>query len=316
MWNFPLFPESASSVAPEVDMTYFLELAITTVVGVLTVIVLTIFVIRFRVGTKVDRANPPVTSKFLEITWILIPLVLFLGMFAVSTQTFYNMYQPPSDATEIFVVGKQWMWYLQHPEGKREINELHLPVGRAVKLRMTSQDVIHSFYVPAFRVKQDVVPGRYTEMWFKPTKVGTYHLFCTEYCGTNHSTMGGWVHVMAEADYEAWLARSKEATETMAQQGKKLFVQYHCAGCHGPDSSVQAPRLEGVYGHPVPIEDGDSTRLVMADDRYIRDSILLPKNQVVAGYKPIMPSFDGQISEDDLLKIIQYIKSLNREVAR
>jgi cytochrome c oxidase subunit 2 len=316
MWNFPLFPESASSVAPEVDMTYLLELAITTVVGVLTVIVLTIFVIRFRVGTNVDRSNPPVTSKFLEITWIAIPLVLFLGMFAVSTQTFYNMYQPPPDATEIFVVGKQWMWYLQHPEGKREINELHLPVGRAVKLRMTSQDVIHSFYVPAFRVKQDVLPGRYTEMWFKPTKVGTYHLFCTEYCGTNHSTMGGWVHVMAEADYEAWLAKSKEATETMAQQGKKLFVQYHCAGCHGPDSSVQAPRLEGVYGHAVPIEDGDTTRLITADDRYIRDSILLPKNQVVAGYKPIMPSFDGQISEDDLLKIIQYIKSLNREVAR
>lgn len=317
MWNFPLFPEQASTIAPSIDATYFFELGVTAFAGGLVFLLIAIFMVRYRRGTKVDRSNPPITSKVMEGLWIGIPLVLFVGMFAYSTQTFYRAYRPPADTTDIFVVGKQWMWYLQHPEGKREINELHVPVGRAVKLKMTSQDVIHSFYVPAFRMKQDVLPGRYTEMWFEPTKPGRYRLFCAEYCGTNHSAMGGWVTVMEPAEYEEWLRASTETTLSMAEQGKNLFVQYHCAGCHGPNSAVQAPRLEGVYGNMVPVletEGQEEPRLVKADDRYIRDSILLPKQQIVAGYKPIMPSFKDQINEADLLKIIQYIKSLSREV--
>jgi cytochrome c oxidase subunit 2 len=233
-------------------------------------------------------------------------------MFAWGTEVFFHMVQPPGNAYTVYVVGKQWMWHLQHPQGRREINELHVPVGRPVKLRMTSQDVIHSFYIPAFRMKQDVLPGRYTEAWFEATKPGRYHLLCAEYCGTNHSTMGGWIEVLEPADYERWLSAGAGGP-SLAEQGKELFVRNHCAGCHGPNQAVQAPRLEGIYGKPVPILDGESVRFVIADDRYIRDSILLPKSQVVAGYQPLMPSFQGQISEADLNKIIAYIKSLADE---
>ncbi len=317
MWNFPLFPDTASSVAGRVDALYLFELVICVVTFVLVALTMLVFMVRYRRGTKVNRDHPPHTSKVVEAIWITIPLILFMGMFAFSAEVFNKIFQPPADATEVYVVGKQWMWYLQHPEGKREINELHLPVGRAVKLKMTSQDVIHSFFVPAFRVKQDVLPGRYTEMWFKPTKTGKYHLFCTEYCGTSHSAMGGFVYVMTQAEYDDWLASSNESQVSMADEGKKLFVQYHCSGCHGVDSSVSAPRLEGVYGSKVPIQRGEDTGdvyFIDADDRYIRDSILLPKQQVVAGFKPIMPSFQGQIPEDDLLRIIQYVKSIGQEV--
>jgi cytochrome c oxidase subunit 2 len=208
------------------------------------------------------------------------------------------------------------MWYIQHPEGKKEINELHLPVGQPVQLIMTSQDVIHSFFVPAFRTKTDVVPGRYSTLWFRPTQPGVYHLFCAEYCGTNHSGMVGKVHVMDPADYEGWLARDTVGT-SMARSGAELFVRHHCSGCHGASPIVMAPKLEGIYGRPVPIQEGDGVRFVKADDRYLRDSILLPKSQVVAGYEPVMPSYKDQISEPDLLKIIAYIKSIaNREASR
>ncbi len=317
MWNFPLFPDQASTTAPRVDQIFLLELGVIAFSGILVFLMITIFMIRYRSGSKADRSDPPTSSRLMEGLWIGIPLVLFLGLFAFSTEVFFELYQPPADATEIYVVGKQWMWYLQHPEGKREINELHLPVGRAVKLRMTSQDVIHSFFVPAFRVKQDVLPGRYTEMWFRPTKPGEYHLFCTEYCGSNHSLMRGTIYVMPEADYEAWLSASRESTQSMAQEGKRLFVQNHCSGCHGADSAVQAPRLEGVYGKQVPVQEGDEVRFVLADDRYIHDSVRLPKQHIVAGFKPIMPQYGPeQLSDPDLLKIIQYIKTLNQEVAR
>jgi cytochrome c oxidase subunit 2 len=241
--------------------------------------------------------------------WIGIPLLISLGMFVMATTAFFDQFEPPGDAFDIYVVGKQWMWYLQHPEGKREINELHVPLGRPVKLSMTSQDVIHSFFVPAFRIKQDVLPRRTTTAWFRPTKVGKYHLFCAEYCGTNHSLMGGWVYVMDPRDYDRWLG-GLDAGVSMAKEGEALFVQHHCAGCHVDSQVVRAPRLEGVYGRPVPIQDGKDVRFVTADDRYLRDSILLPKAQVVAGYEPIMPSFAGQISEEDLYKIVEYIKSI------
>jgi cytochrome c oxidase subunit 2 len=318
MWNFPLLPDQASSVAGRVDALMLFEMGVLVVFTALIFFLIVGLAIRYRRGNRVDRSHPPHGSKAMEVLWIGVPLVISMGMFAWGVAVFYDLYRPPADATTVYVVGKQWMWYIQHPEGRREINELHLPVGRAVKLRMTSQDVIHSFYVPAFRSKQDVLPGRYTEMWFRPSKPGRYRLFCAEYCGTNHSTMGGWVVVMEPAEYERWLAEARGGP-SMAEQGKELFVRHHCAGCHGGVSeAVKAPRLEGIYGRPVPIDDGPGKppRFVTADDRYIRDSILLPKSQVVAGYEPVMPSFQGQISEDDLVKIIEYIKSIGAEAPR
>jgi cytochrome c oxidase subunit 2 len=309
MWDFPLFPDQASSNATQVDLLCFFELV---VVGFFTTLICTLiisFAIRYRRGSKADRSRPPLASHRLEAFWIIVPLILSLMMFFWSAIVFYDLYEPPADAFEISVVGKQWMWYLQHPEGRAEINELHVPLGRSVKLLMTSQDVIHSFFVPAFRIKQDVLPGRYTSMWFRPTKVGRYHLFCAEYCGTNHSLMTGWVHVMEPADYERWLSEGGTGPSA-AEEGERLFVTRHCAGCHRGSQLVRAPHLEGVYGHPVPIQEGKEVRFVIADDRYIRDSILMPKSQIVAGYEPLMPSFQGQISERDLLKILAYIKSI------
>jgi cytochrome c oxidase subunit 2 len=326
MWNFPLLPDQASSSASKVDGLMLFELAIISFFTLLILVLVVAFAIRYRRGSRADRSHPPTHSKQMEAVWIGIPFVLSMVMFAWSAQVFYDLYRVPGDAYEVYVVGKQWMWYLQHPQGRKEINELHVPLGRPVKLKMTSQDVIHSFFIPAFRTKQDVLPGRYTEMWFEPTKPGKYRLFCTEYCGTNHSTMGGWVYVMEPEDYEAWLVQGDRGP-TLVDEGKQLFVQNHCAGCHGPNQSVKAPRLEGVYGKQVPIHDKadpEKVNFVLADDRYIIDSIKLPQSQIVAGYgqqvngelKSIMPSYQDQISEADLLKILAYIKSIGGEAAR
>ena len=316
MWDFPLFPAQASSTAAKVDALMLFEIGVTVVIAVAIFLVLLGFCIRFRRGNPVDRSNAPTHDKAMEVVWIVVPMLLSLVMYVWSTRLFFEMYQPPVDAAQIDVVGKQWMWYLQHSQGRSETNELHVPLGRPVKLNMTSQDVIHSFFIPAFRVKQDVLPGRYTSLWFEPTQVGVYDLFCAEYCGTNHSIMIGKVHVMEPADYEAWLSE-KGVGPSQAEEGERLFVQHHCAGCHRGSQTVHAPKLEGVYGKPVPVQEGRDVRFVTADDRYIRDSILLPKNEVVAGYEPIMPSYKDQISEPDLLKIIAYIKSIaNRETSQ
>jgi len=312
MFNFPLVPDQASTTAHRVDLVFLVELSIVVFFSVLIFSLILFFSIRYRRSSKANRDNPPTSGTMIEVIWFGIPIMITFGLFLLGTLIFFELYAPPGDASTIYVVGKQWMWKLKHPEGKSEINELHVAVGRAVELRMTSEDVIHSFYVPAFRVKQDVLPGRYTSIWFRPTKPGKYHLFCAEYCGTSHSAMGGWVTVMEPADYERWLTEGTESNSSMADQGRELFVKHHCAGCHGAESTVKAPKLEGVYGRPVPITEGNETQphFVVADDRYIRSSILLPKSQVVAGYAPVMPSFQGQISEDDLLTIIEYIKSL------
>jgi len=313
MWDFPLFPAQASSAAAKVDALMLFEIGVTIFFSVAICLLVVGFGIRFRRGNPVDRSNAPTHSRAMEAAWIIIPMILSVLMYVWSTRLFFELYEPPVDAAQVDVVGKQWMWYLQHPQGRSETNELHVPLGRPVKLNMTSQDVIHSFFIPAFRVKQDVLPGRYTSLWFEPTQAGVFDLFCAEYCGTNHSIMIGKVHVMEPADYEAWLSQ-KGAGPSQAEEGERLFVQNHCAGCHRGSQTVHAPKLEGVYGRPVPIQDGEGVRFVTADDRYIRDSILLPKDEVVAGYEPIMPSFKDRISEPDLLKIIAYIKSLaNRE---
>jgi cytochrome c oxidase subunit II len=314
MWNFPLFPEQASTTAGYVDALTLFELVIAGFVTTLVCVLVIAFAARYRKNAIVDRSRPPVTNHTMEAIWIIIPTVLGMVMFVWGALVFFRIYEAPRDAVEMFVVAKQWMWHLQHPEGRAEINELHVPLGKPVKLTMTSQDVIHSFYVPAFRVKQDVLPGRTTSLWFEPSKVGRYHLYCAEYCGTNHSTMGGWVTVMEPADFQRWLSEAGVGP-SMAEEGERLFVQHHCAGCHRGSQTVHAPRLEGVYGRPVPIQEGQSVHFVTADSTYIRDSILLPKAQVVAGYEPVMPSYKDQISEPDLFKIIAYIKSIGNEGA-
>jgi cytochrome c oxidase subunit 2 len=314
MWTFPLFPDQASTIAKHVDALYFFELGIAGFFTAMICVLILAFAARYRRKSTVDRSNPPPSSKTLEIIWIGGPLLLGLTMFTWGAILFYKMYDPPVDALEVYVVGKQWMWHAQHSEGRAEINELHVPLGRPIKLTMTSQDVIHSFFIPAFRMKQDVLPGRYTTMWFEPAKIGRYHLFCAEYCGTNHSAMGGWVYVMEPVEFQQWLSQAGTGA-SMAEQGERLFVQYHCAGCHRGSQTVHAPRLEGVYGRPVPVQQGKEVRFTLADYRYIRDSILRPKSEVVAGYEPVMPSFEGQITEPDLLKIIAYIKSIGAKEA-
>ncbi len=316
MWNFPLFPDQAAETAWEVDAVAFYEFAVAAFFTALIFLFIVSFAVRYRRGARVNRANPPLYSKVMEVLWIGVPLLLEVVMFIWATLLFHRMYDPPADVMEVYVVGKQWMWKTQHVEGRAEINELHVPLGQAIKLTMTSEDVIHSFYIPAFRMKQDVLPGRYTSMWFRPTKVGRYHLFCAEYCGTNHSGMIGWVEVMEPSEFQQWLTRAGTGP-SMADEGEKLFVQYHCAGCHRGSQVVNAPRLEGVFGRPVPIQRGNDVTFTLADERYIRDSILEPKKEVVAGYQPLMPSFRDRINEEDLLKIIAYIKSIGvKEVSR
>lgn len=304
-------PEQASTIAPRVDQLFYAVLGVTGAVTVAIVVLLIVFGIRYRAGARRPRSGQPPavearTRNRLEIVWTLTPLLLFIAAFAWSARIYVERATAPPDAMEIFVVARQWMWKLQHPGGQREIDELHVPRGRAVKLVMTSEDVIHSFFVPAFRLKQDVLPGQYTELWFTATRSGRFHLFCAEYCGTDHSAMRGDVVVMEPAAYEQWLT-AHEGGRDMIARGEALFRQYGCSGCHGEHSSVHAPNLAGLYGRPVPLADGST---VTADDRYIRDSILLPAKEIAAGYAPIMPSFAGRIGEDEILDVIAYVRSL------
>ncbi len=303
--NFHLFPEQASTVARESDWMFWALTAASLFICLLVFLPLAWFAIKYRRGRKVNRQLADVATWKIEVTWTLIPLVLVMALFAWSADAFFRMESAPVGALEVNVVGKQWMWKLQHAEGPREINELHIPLGRPVKLTMTSQDVIHDFFVPAFRMKQDVVPGRYTTEWFTPTRVGRYHIFCAQYCGTTHSAMVGWVHVMEPQDYTRWLAQG--SPEPMAAQGQALFHSLGCSGCHGVSSKIHAPPLEGLYGHLIPLE---TKEFVMADDKYIRDSILLPASQIAAGYQNLMPSFKGHISEEEIMELIAYIKSI------
>ena len=316
MWDFPLFPDSASTIAPKIDaVTIGLTIVSAAFTFAFAFFVL-FFAVKYRRGSRADRSGIKDSSPIAEAIYITVPTLLGIGLFVWAAIIYFEVVTPPGDALEVYVVGKQWMWKVQHPEGSKEINELHVPVNQPTRLVMTSQDVIHSFFIPAFRVKQDVLPGRYTSLWFEPKEVGRFRLFCAEYCGTDHSRMGGWVTVMDPADYEAWLEGGTESTG-MAAAGEELFRQYHCSGCHFGNSTVEAPPLEGVYGGPVPLledpeDPGGGTKIIKADERYIRDSILLPKDEVVAGYEPLMPSFSGQIPEEDLLKLIAYIKSIGR----
>jgi len=304
--KIPLFPESASNFAPDVDHLLFYLVAVSVFFTVLIFASIFYFAIRYRRRSDNELPKPIHASLVLEIAWSVIPFGLTMVMFAWGANIFFKESRPPKNAMQIYVVAKQWMWKLQHMEGQREINELHIPVGRPVKLTMTSEDAIHSFFVPAFRTKQDVVPGRYSTTWFTATKPGKYHLFCAEYCGTKHSGMTGWIYAMEPQDYQAWLSGGR-SFGSLAENGEKLFQDLACGNCHKADGSGRCPSLVGLYGRSVQLADG---RYVNADEAYLRESILQPNAKIVAGYQPLMPTFQGQVTEEGVLELIEYIKSL------
>ncbi len=304
--NFPLFPPEASTLAGEVDLLFYFLIAVALFFIVLIFLMVTIFAIRYRRRSPDEIPKPIHGSLRLELAWTVIPLMIAMVIFGWSANLYFKMARVPANAMDIYVVGKQWMWKFQHPEGNREINELHVPTGRPIRLTMTSEDVIHSLYVPAFRMKQDVLPGRYQTTWFQATKPGTYHLFCAEYCGTQHSGMGGHVVVMEPRDYEAWLAGDTSGG-SMASRGEKLFNELGCVTCHVPDGSGRCPSLVNVFGRPVQLITGEQ---VVADEAYVRESILRPNAKIVSAYQPIMPTYQGQVSEEGILQLIAYVKSL------
>ncbi|HUO33161.1 MAG TPA: cytochrome c oxidase subunit II [Bryobacteraceae bacterium] len=303
--ELPLFPVEASTLAPQVDHLFYFLMAVATFFTVGIFLTIFYFAIRYRRRSESELPAPVHGVISLEILWSVIPFGLTMVMFVWGASVFFHASRPPDDAQQIYVVGKRWMWKLQHMEGQREIDELHIPVGRPVKLTMTSEDVIHSFFVPAFRTKADVLPGRYTTTWFQPTKPGKYHIFCAQYCGTKHSAMIGWVYVMEPQAYQAWL--SGGTTGSLASTGEKLFQDLACANCHHLNDQGRCPNLRNLFGSAVPLSDG---RTVKADEAYIRESILNPSAKVVAGYQPIMPTFQGLVTEEGVLQLIEYIKSL------
>jgi cytochrome c oxidase subunit 2 len=303
----PLWLPGETAHASAVDLLFAGLLASSVLVVILLFFLLLRFAVHYRAGnSRADRDHRIKKSWYWEVSWTVATLVAFLVLFVWGAQLYVRLQSAPADALPIYVVAKQWMWKVQHLGGQREINELHLPLGPSVRLIMSSQDVIHSFFIPAFRIKHDVVPGTTETLWFRPRSAGVFHLFCAEYCGTDHSRMTGRIVVMEQTAFAQWLAR-QDVTGTLAAEGERLFRQFGCSGCHGAASSVRAPRLEGLYGKAVPLSDGT---IEIADERYIRDSILKPRARVVAGYQALMPSYQGKISEDELVQITAYIKSL------
>jgi len=304
--NIPFWPVRASTTANNVDAVFIFLLVVSALMTMSIFTMVIYFAVRYR-----RRAGRPAEqiagSHALEITWSIIPFCVFMVFFGWGAIIYFQERTPPQNAAEVYIVAKQWMWKAEHMEGQREINQLHVPVGRDVKVIMTSQDVIHSFFVPAFRIKQDVLPGRYTVAWFHATKPGTYHLFCAEYCGTLHSGMIGWVVVMEPKDYEAWMGGG--GNQPLAVTGEKLFTELGCVTCHRSDTQGRGPNLVGVYGKPVMLEDG---RTLTADENYIRESIVDPGAKIVKGFKPVMPTFQGQISDDQLNALVAYVKSLGQ----
>jgi cytochrome c oxidase subunit 2 len=321
------FPEQASSVAHRVDALYFYLVGISVFFSTLIFIVVIYFAIKYRRRSEDEPPPQPIPDYLpFEITWIVVPLILVMIAFFWGANVFFALARPPQDALEIFVVGRQWMWKFQHPDGQREINSLHVPVGLPVKLTMASEDVIHSFFVPAFRVKHDVVPGYYTTVWFEATKAGTYHLFCAEYCGTQHSGMIGRLVALEPKEYEAWLSGAMAARAGItapqaglelpegspAAEGRKLFMDLGCQVCHRTDRQGIGPVLVGLFGGEVRLDTGQT---VIVDENYLRESILNPPVKVAAGFRPLMPPFAGRVNEEQIMQLIAYIKSLGGKTA-
>jgi cytochrome c oxidase subunit 2 len=308
MQGIPIQPDQASTIARSVDSLYYFLTAITLFFTALIFLTILYFMIRYRRRSPEERPKAIEGSFPLEVLWTAIPTLLVAVVFVWSSTLYFRNAEPPRGAMELFVTGKQWMWKVEHPEGQREINELHVPLGRPVKLTMTSEDVIHDFFVPAFRVKKDVLPGRYTSLWFQATRTGTFHLFCAQYCGAFHAGMIGSIIVQQPDEYERWLAGGAPG-ESMEQAGAKIFQSSGCATCHVADGSGLGPSLLGVYGNPVKLTTGET---VTADDAYMRESLLLPKAKIVAGYTGIMPSFQGQMTEEQLNNVIAYLRALGK----
>jgi cytochrome c oxidase subunit 2 len=307
--NFQPLPYEDSTYAAPVDTIFVLLTTLCSVITLAIFAVIIFFCIRYRKGSNADRTPgpPKAERRLMEYAWTTIPLVLFLFLFVWAADVYYGMFSPPARGIPIYVIGKQWMWKIEHAEGEREINQLHIPVDRDVVLTLTSQDVVHDFDVPAFRLKHDVLPGRYVRMWFKATKTGTYHLFCGQYCGALHSQMIGQIVVMSLPDYAAWLDRSGATTSaSLAGQGSRYFHELGCSGCHEGSRIVHAPSLAGLYGEPVPLQSG---QVVTADDDFLRDMILQPAKNVPQGFQPIMPSYQGLVSEEQIIALITYIRS-------
>ena len=304
--NFPFFPHEASAHAAQVDAIYFFMVSVTAFFSLLIAGLLVFFAIKYHRRHDDEVGAAIHGSVALELLWTVIPFFITMVMFGWGAKVFFDAYRPPKGAMEIYIVGKQWMWKAQHMGGQKEINELHVPVGRAVKLTMGSEDVLHSFFIPAFRVKADVIPGRYNVLWFTPTKPGRYHLFCAEYCGTKHSGMIGWVDVMEPTDFQAWLGGGR-ASDSPAAAGEKLFQDLVCISCHRDDAQARGPQLKGLFGHTVRLQGGATA---VADEAYIRESIVNPQAKIVDGFLPIMPTFQGLVSEEQLLQLIAYVRSL------
>ncbi len=304
----PILPEQASTLAWHVDALYVYLILISVAFTIPIVVAVFAFAIKYREREKFANGAEIHGSMVLEAGWSFLPFVISMTIFLGGAIVYYNQVTPPDDAMQVYVVGKQWMWKVQHETGQREINELHVPVGRRVKLTMTTEDVLHDFSVPAFRTKADVVPGRYTYLWFEPTKPGKYHLFCAEYCGLNHSGMGGYVYVMEQRDFDNWLAGSVSG-QTPIEQGRDLFEnKLGCASCHAGGPAQRGAKLENIYGKDIKLVGGQA---VTVNDEYIRNSILNPGAQIVEGFQPIMPTFKGQVTEEQLLALVAYIKSLS-----
>jgi cytochrome c oxidase subunit 2 len=317
-----LWLPAASENAAAVDYLIWALLAISLAVLALVFGLMFRYIVKYRAGSNLDRGAVAKKTWRIETAWTAGTLLVFFGLFVWGAELYVKLSQPPRDALKIYVIGKQWMWKVEHVGGQREINALHIPTGRPIELVMTSEDVIHDFSIPAFRLKHDVLPDRYETLWFTANRPGTYSLYCTQFCGLNHSKMTGEVVALAPPEFQAWLMKNG-GSGTLAAEGRILFMRYGCSGCHGGNgtgggnaeggnaqSTVRAPSLQGLYGGPVPLSDGT---VVIADDRYIHDSIVQPRSQVVAGYAPLMPSYAGQIGEEDLVKLIAYIKSIAPE---
>jgi cytochrome c oxidase subunit II len=305
----PLFPESASTMSSRVDALYFFLIGVSAFFAILIAGLIVYYAVKYRrrspdaVGTNIHG------GLALELTWTIVPFLITMVIFVWGASVFFAMSHPPAETLNVYVVGKQWMWKFQHLDGQREINELHVPVGRAVKLIMTSEDVIHDVFVPAFRVKADVLPGRYTNIWFQPTKPGRYHLFCAEYCGTRHSGMIGEVVVMEPTDYQAWLGGGT-SEGSLASAGEKLFQDLACNTCHRPDAQGRGPVLQGLFGKTQTLQSGEK---IVVDEAYVRESILNPGAKITAGFQPIMPAFQGLVTEEQLLELVEYVKSLQTQ---
>src|ERR1700728_654324 len=303
--NFALFPPEASKIAPQMDALYFFMVLVSLIGLTIVILLVTTFCIMYSKGRH-PVAVQIEGSTLLEATWTIIPLGLFLMMFVWGALIYFRIYTPPANSMNIYIVGKQWMWKAEHPGGQHEINSLHVPTGRAVQLTIISQDVFHSFSIPDFRVKREVIPGRYSTVWFNATTPGTYHIFCTQYCGTNHSVMIGEVTAMSPDDYEKWTQTSTSGT-SLAQNGERLFASMGCNACHSGSAAARGPNLAGVYGSKLQLTNGSQ---VLVNDAYLRDAILNPSQHITAGYAPIMPTYQGQISEDGLIDLVEYIKSM------